>query len=138
MQTSIYKVTEKEFEFIKQHIQLFELDNRELQSEEFLAATYQNSVVGFGRIRNYESCNELCSLGIIETERLKGIGKQLVFELIKKSSKSLFLVCIIPGFFVPLGFEIVSEYPTELQNKLNYCTSELCVPENYVVMKYTK
>ena len=138
MQTSIYKVTEKEFEFIKQHIQLFELDNRELQSEEFLVASYQNSVVGFGRIRSYESCNELCSLGIIETERLKGIGKQLVFELIKKSSNPLFLVCIIPDFFVPLGFEIVSEYPTELQNKLNYCTSELCVPENYVVMKYTK
>lgn len=138
MQTTIHKVTEKEFEFIKQHIQLFELDNRELQSEEFLVASYQNSVVGFGRIRSYESCNELCSLGIIETERLKGIGKQLVFELIKKSSNPLFLVCIIPDFFVPLGFEIVSEYPTELQNKLNYCTSELCVPENYVVMKYTK
>ncbi len=138
MHIAITTVPENNFEFIKHHIQLFELDNRELDNNEFLVATFNNHIVGFGRIRNYELCCELCSLGIIETERLKGIGKQLVLELIKKNDKPLYLVCIIPDFFKPLGFVVVNEYPVELHNKLNYCTSELSVPENYVVMKYTK
>ena len=56
--------------------------------------------------------------------------------LILKSSKPLFLVCIIPEFFTPFGFEIVPEYPEAMQEKLNYCTSELVVPETYVVMKF--
>ncbi len=138
MHVSINRVNEYDFEFVKQHIHLFELDNRELHSNEFLVATYNNKIVGFGRIRNHESCCELCSLGIIEAERLKGIGKRLVSELIKQSYKPLYLVCIIPTFFEPFNFSIVNEYPVELTNKLNYCTSELCVPEKYVVMKYNK
>lgn len=80
----------------------------------------------------------MCSLGVIEPERLKGVGKQLVQALIQKADSPLFLVCIIPSFFSPFGFITVSEYPEEMQEKLNYCTSELVVPEKYIVMKYQK
>lgn len=104
--------------------------------EDFLIALRNDELVGFGRIRNRENCCELCSLGVTEPERLKGIGKQLVQSLIKQSGKPLYLVCIIPEYFKPFGFVVVEEYPDAMKEKLHYCTSELVVPEKYVVMKY--
>ncbi|MBA3681998.1 MAG: GNAT family N-acetyltransferase, partial [Bacteroidetes bacterium] len=100
-----------EFIFIKDHIEKFELDNRDLQNEQFLVVKDNNEITAFGRIKKHNSCDELCSLGVIEPKRLKGIGKRLSFDLIKKSLQPLYLVCIIPQFFEPLGFKIVNTYP---------------------------
>lgn len=127
----------EDFEKIKTLITKFELDNRELKQNQFLVAQYKKELVGFGRIRDRKDCFELCSLGVIENERLKGIGKQLVEVLIQQNPTNLYLVCIIPEFFKPMGFMVVEEYPDSMQEKLNYCTSELVVPEKYVVMKYS-
>lgn len=124
------------FESIKRLIEAFELDGRQLQASEFLAAVSGDSLVGFGRIREYEDCSELCSLGVTEPLRYKGIGSHLVRELVQKARQPLFLVCIIPEFFEPLGFRITAHYPTRLQQKLDYCREALSVPEDYVVMKY--
>lgn len=125
----------EDFELIKAYIQAFELDNRQLQAEEFLVAYHRTQLVGFGRIRNYDICSELCSLGVIEPERMKGVGRKLCYALIKKAQLPLYLVCIIPDFFNPFGFEITDDFPEPLKNKLNYCTQDLPVEETYVVMK---
>ncbi len=123
---------------IRTLIELFELDNRQLLKEQFLATSSQIGLIGFGRIRDYTNCSELCSLGVIEPQRYKGIGKQLVKALIQKAKNPLYLVCVIPDFFEPLGFTIVKKYPDELKDKLEYCTSTLVVEEKYVVMKHEK
>lgn len=128
---------QSDFESIKKHIADFELDDRALEKEQFLVAKQVDRMVGFGRIREYNGCSELCSLGVIEPERNKGIGKEITKKLIQQARKELFLVCIIPDFFKPMGFAEVSSYPRELGDKLHYCTSELVVPETYVVMKYS-
>lgn len=128
--------TESDFEQIKKLILQFELDDRDLQCHQFLVAKENEELLGFGRIRTRENCSELCSLGVTEPKRLQGIGKQLVHKLILNSPQPLFLVCIIPEFFVPFGFKVVSEYPAAMVEKLDYCTSELIVPETYVVMKF--
>lgn len=132
----IKTATEVDFTAIKQYIQQFDLDNRRLEREQFLVAKHQNEIVGFGRIRKHKGCDEICSLGVIESKRFKGIAKALVLAKIKTSTQSIYLVCIIPEFFESLGFKIVEDYPEEMQDKLNYCESELTVPEPYVVMKY--
>ncbi|MES2761006.1 MAG: GNAT family N-acetyltransferase [Bacteroidota bacterium] len=133
---NIKQASEQDFKLIKQLIKQFELDDRVLDCTQFLAAKSNNELLGFGRIRIRENCSELCSLGVTEPKRLQGIGKQLVKELILKADQPLYLACIIPNFFTPFGFEVVSQYPEEMQEKLNYCSSELIVPETYVVMKY--
>lgn len=112
------------------------MDDRDLHSHQFLVAKENNELLGFGRIRIRKDCFELCSLGVTEPKRLQGIGKELVNELILKSEQPLFLVCIIPAFFTPFGFKVVAKYPEAMQEKLNYCSSELIVPETYVVMKF--
>ena len=92
-------------------------------------------LVGFGRVREFETCSEMCSLGVIASNRLKGVGKQLTDALIKKAMHPLFLVCIIPSYFEHFHFSVAAKYPVELQQKLNYCTADLPVDENYVVME---
>lgn len=128
--------TQKEFEHVVGFINRFELDNRFLQHQQFLAGFIKKDLVGFGRIRNHSDCSELCSLGVLEPQRLKGIGKELVKELVKKAVGPLYLVCIIPDYFEALGFKTVRKYPQAMQDKLEYCTQELVVPEPYVVMRY--
>jgi len=136
MSIQIRECNNNEFEQIKNYIQQFELDNRELNQNQFLIAISQNTIIGFGRIREYHNCSELCSLGVIEPERFKGIGKALSKALIAKATQKLYLVCIIPDYFTKLGFEICYNYPPELENKIDYCTSMLVVKETYVAMQY--
>ena len=135
-QHTICNPTDADFEAIKHFIKQFELDDRDLQHSQFLVGKDDDGLLGFGRIRIRENCSELCSLGVLEPKRMQGIGKLLVKKLILKSEQPLYLVCIIPNFFNPFGFKIVSEYPEAIKEKLDYCTSELIVPEPYVVMKY--
>ncbi|OFY82330.1 MAG: hypothetical protein A3F72_03410 [Bacteroidetes bacterium RIFCSPLOWO2_12_FULL_35_15] len=129
---------DKEFLQIVEYIHEFDLDSRALQKEQFTAAYRDNELVGFGRLRKHEDCLELCSLGVVAQHRRKGIGKAIVKELIRKADRSIYLVCIIPEFFMQLGFGIVNEFPTSIHKKINYCKEELIVPESYVAMFYEK
>lgn len=133
---TIEPATVSDFNQIVNYISDFELDNRALAYREFLIARHQQKLVGFGRIRQHTNCYELCSLGVIEPERNKGVGSALVKALVDLSLRPLYLVCIIPEFFEPLGFKMVGEYPAAIKDKLDYCTSELVVPEKYVVMQF--
>lgn len=132
----IDKASGQEFDLIKKLIQEFELDNRDLQLHQFLVAKENDKLIGFGRIRKHNGCDEFCSLGVIESKRFNGVAKELILARIKIATQPIYLVCIIPEYFESLGFKIVHEYPLEIADKLNYCISELVVPENYVVMKY--
>jgi N-acetylglutamate synthase-like GNAT family acetyltransferase len=134
---NIEKATESNFEKIKAYISEFDLDNRDLQCGQFLVAKENNKLLGFGRIRKHNGCDEFCSLGVLEEERFNGIAKELVLARIKIATQPIYLVCIIPEYFKKLGFIIVDEFPDEIADKLHYCTSELFVPEQYVVMKYS-
>ncbi|MCE3279247.1 MAG: hypothetical protein K0S44_1438 [Bacteroidetes bacterium] len=123
-----------EFEKIKLHIEEYELDDRELHPDQFVAAVKSEKVLGFGRLRKHHNCIELCSLGVITKCRRKGIGKAIVAELIRKAQSNIYLVCVIPEYFVPFNFSIVSTFPECMKSKLIYCRNELFVPQEYVVM----
>lgn len=134
----IQKATESEFSLIKQLINCYELDNTDLNMSQFLVANYNNELVGFGRVKKHKECDELCSLGVIETMRCQGIAKLLVKFTVEMSVRPMYVVCIIPDYFKKLGFVVVPQFPKEIEDKLNYCTSELQVPEKYVVMKFER
>lgn len=135
MDIIIQPCSESHFEAVRSYINEFDLDNRQLQQHEFLIALHNNKLAGFGRIREHADCSEMCSLGIIVSERSKGIGKKLVNALIQQAKQRLFLVCIIPGYFTEFGFCESAVYPVAAKNKLDYCTENLPVNEKYVVMQ---
>jgi N-acetylglutamate synthase-like GNAT family acetyltransferase len=126
--------SDKEFEQVCKYICELELDNRDLKQQEFIAAFFHDQLVGFGRLRQHTDCVELCSLGIIPDHQGKGIGKAIVSHLINSINQTIYLVCIIPEFFSQFGFKEVEKFPGSIENKINYCTKELIVPETYVAM----
>ena len=70
-QVSVLPCTEAEFELVKDHIQVLELDDRELKVDEFLVLKANNELLGFGRIREFETFSEMCSMGVLEKGREK-------------------------------------------------------------------
>lgn len=138
-QTHCYDIlpcSESDFYDVQNYISLLQLDNNDLHQNQFLVAKKEGRVIGFGRLRTYGNCQELCSLGVIEPYRNKGAGTALSEELIKKSKLPLYVVTIIPGFFTRLGFVEVEEFPSDIGVKMSYCTDSLPVPETYVAMRY--
>ena len=107
-------------------------------STQFLVYKKLNVILGFGRIKSNKYYDELCSLGVIITERNKTIGKKLVSALIQKSTSELYLVCVIPHYFEPFSFKIVTEFPDLILEKLNFCRKSLAVEDVYVAMKLIK
>lgn len=124
-----------DFELIKHYIRVYELDDHGLQQQEFLSVSTKNGLAGFGRVREGEGYSEICSLGILSAERRQGLGHFLCRHLIRKARQPVYLVCIIPSFFVPLGFEICNDYPPGIASKLAYCRQELPVSDPYVAMR---
>ncbi len=112
------------------------LDDEGLLANQFIAAIHNNRLVGFVRLRPHSDCDELCTLGVIEQYRKKGIGKALVEEVKKKSFKVLYLVCIIPTFFDKLGFNVIeNNIPASMKRKWSRCTNDYVVEEEYCVMQ---
>lgn len=122
------------FQLVQKQIRLLELDNRQLQREQFLTICGLRGLEAFGRIRKYEGFSELCSLGVVDKRRGKGLGRRMVKALVEQTEGPLYLVSIIPAWFETFGFKPCSEYPPEIAEKLAYCTGSLPVPEPYVVM----
>jgi N-acetylglutamate synthase-like GNAT family acetyltransferase len=135
MSTEIRNCTPADFELVKTYIREFELDDRQLRPEEFLILYVDGKFAGFGRVREHEGFSEMCSTGILPSERKKGYGALLLKALEKKARQPVYLVCIIPAYFEKLGFEICENYPEGMRDKLNYCITGLPVEEKYVVMR---
>lgn len=127
--------TTKEFEQIKNYIQEFSLDNRNLKQTQFIVAMCDKIVVGFGCLLQHIDCMELCSLGVVPLHRKKGVGKKIIAELINQTSQPIYLVSTIPDFFHPFSFKKTDDYPASIHRKLIYCTNELAVIEQYIVMR---
>ena len=138
MDLILKKPTDREFEEVCSYIKKYDLDNRDLQKQQFTVAFEGLVLVGFGRLLEHPDSTELCSLGVIESHRKQHIGKAIVEELIKNSPRNIHLVCIIPDYFRQFGFQIVEQFPKSIQNKMEYCTKELVVPERYVAMLLEK
>jgi N-acetylglutamate synthase-like GNAT family acetyltransferase len=112
-----------------------QLDTREMRQEEFIAAFDGQEICGFGRLRDHGSCVELCTLGVCESHRGKGLGLQLSRALVASTSRQIFLVTVIPAFFQKVGFRRSSTWPESLNSKLNFCSSSLPVSQRYEVME---
>lgn len=124
---------------IAAYVEAYVLDDEDLQPQQFVAALAGKTLVGFGRLRKHNDCDELCTLGVIEEHRGKGVGKALVNKIKKLAQQNLYLVCIIPDYFVPLGFSVIHEkIPAAMKRKHQRCTSEYVVEEEYCVMALNK
>jgi N-acetylglutamate synthase-like GNAT family acetyltransferase len=125
-----------DFKRVCELIQEFELDNRNLTPEQFLVIKQDFEIIAFGRVLEHENCSEICSLGVIKNKRNQGLAKKLMMALIQKATKPIYIVSILPKYFIAMGFELCDKFPEVIQGKLNYCTGSLPVDEKYLAMKW--
>ena len=130
--------SEKEMPVIIHLAKKFDLDCEDLSWKQFVAAKNNETLIGFGRLREYPECAEVATVGVIREERKCGVGSLLVKELIRLGPSDIFVVCVIPDFFHKLGFKIVKQYPSVLQKKVDFCKLYDFSDEQIFVMKFVK
>ncbi|MBN8702587.1 MAG: GNAT family N-acetyltransferase [Bacteroidetes bacterium] len=132
------KPSELEFEKVKAGILILQLDGRILNPDNFIVAKVDNKVVGFGQLKTFSHYQEISTVGILPPYDQQGIGSRLIKLLLEKSNKPVFVVTVIPAFFKRIGFTAASSYPESINEKLTYCSTQLPVAEEYVVMEYNR
>ncbi len=100
-----------------------------METDDFLVAGDGDKIVGICGLKKHMDCFELCSLGVDEAYRNKGLGNRLVHAVLKKAGREVYLTTTIPGFFEKSGFEKTGHFPESMIKKRDWClgcNKELC------------
>lgn len=138
MKIAITPAQEKDSEQIFHLAKSFDLDCEEFSWKQFLVARNNGSIIGIGRLREYEECIEVATVGVIPEERNKGIGTAIVNELVKIGPPEIYVSCVIPDFFSRFGFQPLKKFPSVLQKKIDFCKLYGFKDEEIFVMKIEK
>ncbi len=134
----VLPASEADMLVIEQFARKFDLDVEAISGNQFLVVKDSDRILGFGRLRQYPECAEIATVGVLEDEQHKGIGSQIIQELISRGPREIYVTCVIPEFFQKLGFQMVKQYPAVLQKKVDFCKSYDFNDEQVFVMKMTK
>lgn len=115
-----------------------DLDCEDPAWNQFTVARQKGTIVGIGRLRTYPECTEIATVGVVSDVQNKGIGSLIMKELIRKAPREVFVTCVIPDFFSKLGFQLVKQYPSVLQKKVDFCKSYDYRDDQVFVMKFVK
>jgi N-acetylglutamate synthase-like GNAT family acetyltransferase len=139
-EVKIHPASEKEMETVMRLAKSFDLDLEDVYWKQFVVAKKEkeNEIIGFGRLRKYDACVEVATVGVIQPERNKGVGTSIVKDLMERGPKEIYVTCVIPNFFSRLGFEAVKQYPAVLQKKVDFCKLYDFTDEQIFVMRFTK
>lgn len=129
---------EMDLPVIEQLAKALDLDLEDLSYEQFITATRNNKIIGFGRLRNYPDFVEIATVGVVPEEQKNGIGSLLIQELIRLGPLEIFVTCVIPRFFRKFGFQLVKQYPAVLQKKVDFCKLYDYTDEQIFVMVLKK
>ncbi len=103
-----------------------------MEADDYWVAVEGDVILGICGLRKYPDCWELCSLGVEETHRGRGLGKRLVHTLLREVQGDIHLATVIPDFFARLGFERVPNRPPSMVKTEDWCAG--CRPELCTVM----
>lgn len=110
---------ESDMSLIRTHTEKFGLDDENMSFEQFIVAEKELGIIGFGRIKHYESCCELACLGVLEQYRNQGTGAAIVKKLIEIfPGNEIWITTDIPKYFERFGFELAKDAPQEIKDKI--------------------
>jgi N-acetylglutamate synthase-like GNAT family acetyltransferase len=135
--TIIHQPTESEFEQVKKYAKQFNLDDENMERNQFKVLLQDNKLAAFGRLKVHKDAIELCTLGVVEEFRGKKLGETFVRDFIANAKQDIYVVTVIPAFFSKLGFKEVKEYPASIKEKSDRCGNKYHVDESYVAMKHS-
>jgi len=117
----IRKANEKDLPHIVRLARKFDLDYEGMEADAFWVAEADGRIAGIVGLRRHSDCRELCSLGVDESFRGRGLGRELVQALIEATEGDIYLATIIPRYFEKAGFVRVSEFPISMVKKAEWC-----------------
>jgi N-acetylglutamate synthase-like GNAT family acetyltransferase len=130
--------SESDIFVIEQLARSLDLDLEDISFHQFITAKRNGKIIGFGRMRTYPDCSEIATVGVIPEEQKSGVGSLIIKELIRTGPREIFVTCVIPDFFNKFGFQLVKQYPSVLQKKVDFCKSYDYSDEQVFVMKVLK
>ncbi len=110
----------------------YDLDYEEMQADDFWVIASGRRIEGICGLKKHPDCFELCSLGVKEDRRGRGLANRLVLELLKTTPADLYLATVIPKFFEKFGFRRTDNPPASMVKKADWCAN--CRPELCTVM----
>jgi N-acetylglutamate synthase-like GNAT family acetyltransferase len=125
----IRKAKKSDFSNVIHLSQKYDLDYTSMEADDFWVAEEGKKILGIVGLKKHDDCLELCSLGVEEIYRNRGIAKKLVLALLKKAKGNVYLATVIPGFFEKFGFEKANVIPASMIKKSDWCkgcNKELC------------
>ena len=120
---------------IRSLLQVLHLDQEDLNLQEFKVCKLGHELIAIGRIRQHDDCLELCSLGVDELHRGKGVGKLLIKALLSEQHQDVYVVTEIPGYFQEQGFKITDKVWTSLLLKQKRCVDQLACQKPVIMIR---
>ncbi|HXX53111.1 MAG TPA: GNAT family N-acetyltransferase [Thermodesulfovibrionales bacterium] len=122
---NIRLATEADVPFIEKNLRKHNFDTGNLDYNQFVVATENGAIVGFGRITKAGEMYKIGCIVVIEEKRGHGLGSSIVRYLLEYSPvKILYVVTDLVDYFKGLGFVAMREASKELLDALDEACKE--------------
>ncbi len=137
-QFRIRHATEADIAFIEDQLKKNNMDAENLVPEEFVVATEDGDIMGFGRLRKAGQFYQIGCVVVVEDKRRRGVGSLIIKHLLDFSPVTLvYIVTDLVDYFKKLGFVEMKEGSKELMDALDEACKVKSKP-NTVIMLYEK
>jgi N-acetylglutamate synthase-like GNAT family acetyltransferase len=134
----IRHATEADMAFIEEQLEKNNMDTEDLNAGEFVVATEDGEITGFGRMRKTGQFYQVGCVVVVEERRSRGIGSLIVKHLMDLSPVTLaYIPAELEGYFTKLGFVKMQEGSKELLDALDEACKVKGRP-NTAIMVYEK
>jgi len=130
--------THGDMAFIQEELKKNNIDSENLDPREFVVATENGTIAGFGRLRRAGEVYQIGCIVVIEDKRRRGVGSLIVKHLLEFTPVSLvYIVTDLVDYFEKLGFVEMKEGSKELLDALDEACKVKGKPHT-VVMVYER
>lgn len=134
----IRHATGADMAFIEEQLKKNNMDAEDLDFSEFVVATEDGDIMGFGRMRKTGQFYQVGCIVVVEEMRSKGIGSLIVKHLMDLSPVAMvYIPTELEEYFAKLGFVKMREGSKELFDALDEACKVKGKP-NTAVMVYEK
>ncbi len=129
---------EADMPFIEEQLRKNKMDSENLDFGEFLVATENGEIIGFGRVRKTGQFYQVGCVVVVEEKRSRGIGALIVKHMMDLSPVTLVYIPVeLEDYFAKLGFARMQESSKELLDALDEACKFKGKP-NTAIMVYEK
>ena len=136
--TKIRHASHGDMAFIQEELRKNNIDSENLDPQEFVVATENGTIAGFGRLRRAGEVYQIGCIVVVEDKRRRGVGSLIVKHLLDFTPVSLvYIVTDLVDYFEKLGFVEMREGSKELLDALDEACKVKGKPHT-VVMVYER